>query len=262
MIRPPTTPPIPATVISLILSDVVGSALDVIASGPTVPSRSTCQQALEILAKYDLTVSTPSGILRTLQADSGRGTSNKNTAPLISYERVQNLVIADNKIALDAAREAARLAGFNVGLISKPLSGEAREVGFHLGDVLVRLAVEGNPLLRPACLIAGGETTVTVRGAGKGGRNQETALAAALRIAGTEQVAFITLATDGEDGQTEAAGAAVTGETLARAIALGLNLQGSLEDNDSGTFFKVLGDRVCTGPTGTNVNDLVFLFTW
>ncbi len=124
------------------------------------------------------------------------------------------------------------------------------------------MAVEGQPLQRPACIVAGGETTVTLRGRGKGGRNQELALGAAALLAGLPDVALVAFGTDGEDGPTDAAGAVVTGETLQRARALGLDPQAYLQNNDSYAFFSALGDLLITGPTGTNVNDLVFLFAF
>lgn len=239
----------PARVLGLILSDVVGNPLEVIASGPTVPADpDLAEQAWRVVEKYQLHKQLPLIVLETLLA------SNERPQPE-SAARVENRLIASNQMAGEAAARAARDLGFHAEYLADNWQGEAREVGKRFVDTL-RARAASQP--RPYCLIVGGETTVTVRGAGKGGRNQELALAAALAVAGQPQTVISTFATDGMDGPTEAAGATVTGETLARARARGLDAQTYLDNNDAYSFFSALGDLVITGLTGTNVNDLSF----
>ena len=177
---------------------------------------------------------------------------------LASFE-VTNLVVGDNKLASLAAVEQAQLEGFDAEILTNELQGEASEVGMMLAK---RLRDETSRRKRPFCLIAGGETTVTIQGDGKGGRNQELALAAEEELRGLENVMLISLATDGEDGPTDAAGAVATGETCQRGERLGLDTAGYLSRNDAYRYFQPLGDLVLTGPSGTNVNDLVFLIVW
>jgi len=245
----------PATLITLILSDVVGSPLEAIASGPTVPDPTTAADALALLERYALRERVSPAVLACLE----RQTSAK---PTPGYEHVINCLVGDNAQAAHAAVVQARKEGFHAALLTTFLQGEAREAGGFLGAVLRQMALSGDPLPRPACLVVGGETTVTLRGDGLGGRNQEVALAAAPLLDGLSAVLLVTLATDGEDGPTDAAGAAVDGSTLARARALGLSAETYLQRNDSYCFFTDLGDLIRTGPTGTNVNDLTFLFTF
>ncbi len=239
----------PAHVLALILSDVVGDPLDMIASGPTVPNSHSPGDALAVIEKYDLNLSP--NILTAL------GTTKK--PPNYPTSKLHNYIIANNKTAAQAALSQAEQDGFNTQLLTTTLQDEAREVGRELAGKLRQFAEEGYRA-RPFLIVAGGETTVTLKGNGIGGRNQEMALAAVEELAGLEDVAFITLATDGGDGPTDAAGAVVTGETLSRAQALGLDPAAYLNNNDSFTFFSQLGDCIITGPTQTNVNDLVFLF--
>lgn len=240
-----------AQVISLILSDVIGDRLEAIASGPTAPDPTTRERALAILHKYHLEQRAPASILFSLR--SGPETP-KPGDPL--FERVENIIIADNTRATQAARRQAETEGFAAEILSTAMRGEAREVGRQMVETLT-LATRKRR--RPFCLIAGGETTVTIQGNGRGGRNQELALAAVPALAGLENVMLIALATDGEDGPTEAAGAVATGETLGRARSLGLDAADHLSRNDAYTFFAALDDCLRSGPTGTNVNDLVFL---
>ncbi len=249
----------PATVISLILSDVVGNPLDVIASGPTVPDTTTFADAWNVLCRYDVVKDVPERVRAHLQAGVEGHIAETPKPGDPAFVRVQNLIIGSNAIAAMAARDAAQQAGFNTLLLSTYIEGEAREVGRVMAGIARSLIAEGWPIPRPACVIAGGETTVTLHGDGKGGRNQELALAAALALDGWPDVMLVTLATDGTDGPTDAAGAAVTGETVARARALGLDPADFLDRNDSYTFFDRLGDLIRTGPTNTNVNDLLFI---
>lgn len=252
----------PAQVVTLILSDVIGSPLDAIASGPTAADPTTYSDALGILEKYNITVQTPGAILDHLRR-GGAGElpeTVKPGDPLL--ERVSNRIVASNLQAAQAALDEAARGGFHALLLTTYLQGEASQAGVALAGILKQAALHGQPLPRPCCLVAGGETTVTLRGQGMGGRNQELALGAAFVLSGVPNAALVALATDGEDGPTDAAGAVVTGETLARARQSGLDPQVHLRQNDSYHLFAALDDLILTGPTGTNVNDLVFLFAF
>lgn len=240
-----------AKIISLILSDVIGNPLEAIASGPTAPDPTTKGEALQILDKYDLTKDVPLIILQSLLSSSE---TLKPDDPISA--RVQNMIIGDNKLAARAAWEQSEREGFHAEILTNELQGEAGEVGRELAH---RLRAENETRARPFCLIAGGETTVTIEGEGKGGRNQELALAAVEELSGLQDVMLVALATDGDDGPTDAAGAVATGESARRAQALGLNAADYLSRNDAYPFFDALGDLLKTGPTGTNVNDLIFL---
>jgi hydroxypyruvate reductase len=249
----------PATVIALLLSDVVGNPLDVIASGPTVPDPSTFAQAQAVIDKYRIGDQIPPPIRSHLTAGL-RGDvpeTPKEGDPV--FERVHNAVIGSNAIAAQAAQAEAEAMGYHTALLSTYVEGEAREVAKVIAAIAKSLRTEGWPLPRPACVIAGGETTVTIRGTGKGGRNQELALAAAIALDGWAGVTVIALATDGSDGPTDAAGAVVDGRTLARAQEIGLSAADHLARNDAYPFFDRLGDLIRTGPTNTNVNDLTFI---
>ncbi|MEA4909977.1 MAG: DUF4147 domain-containing protein [Anaerolineaceae bacterium] len=251
----------PAQVVALVLSDVVGSPLDVIASGPTVADRSTLDDVDHILEKYRLGGHLPGEVEAYLRKARTQGweTPKPGDARLA---RTNTQVVASNALAAQAAVEAARAQGFHAGLLSTRVTGEAAVVGGLLAGILCELAGGDGILPRPACLVAGGETTVTLRGDGLGGRNLETALGAVQGLEGVEKVALITLATDGEDGPSGAAGAVVTGETWSRARALELDPAAALGRNDSRPFFALLEDLLVTGPTGTNVNDLAFLVAY
>jgi glycerate 2-kinase len=237
----------PATLVTLVLSDVVGDPLDVIASGPTVPDPTTAADAQAVLERYGIWT----GRAVPLQETPKPGDP--------AFERVQHVIVGSNRLAAVAAVEQARQLGFNALLLSTYVEGEAREVARVTAALAKGIRGHGDPLSPPACLVWGGETTVTMRGEGKGGRNQELALASALALDGWPGVLVVTLATDGTDGPTDAAGAVATGETVARARALGLDPQAALDANDSHPFFDALGDLILTGPTGTNVNDLLFV---
>ena len=252
----------PSALVTLILSDVVGSPLDVIASGPTVPDTTTYQDALDIIERYDLRARTPSSILSALNAGIRGDTPETPKKGDPCFERTTNVLVADNYIAAAAAVEAAQKEGFNSMLLTTFLEGEARFAGKMLAGILRQIAVTGQPLPRPACLVAGGETTVTLVGDGLGGRNLEAALGAVAALAGVQDVALITLATDGDDGPTGAAGAVTTGDTLAKAIAAGLDPDEYLSRSDSYHFFDTLGGLLEPGPSGTNVNDLTFLIAF
>jgi hydroxypyruvate reductase len=246
-----------ATIVNLILSDVVGNPLEAIASGPTAPDPSTRQDALSILAKYRLENQLPLSINHALLSSPE---TPKPGDPL--FERVQNAIVGSNLSAAQAALKQAEEEGFHPYLLRADLQGEARDAAFELATYLRQTRQTGDPVPPPACIVAGGETTVTLRGDGKGGRNSELALAAVTELADFPGVMLVTLATDGEDGPTDAAGAVVTGEAYRRARSLGMNPIGYLGRNDSYSFFEALGDLLKPGPTGTNVNDLTFLFTF
>jgi glycerate 2-kinase len=237
----------PAALVTLVLSDVVGDPLDVIASGPTVPDPTTVADAQAVLKWYGI---------RTGRAVPFQETPKPGDP---AFERVQHVIVGSNRLAAVAAVEQARQLGFGALLLSTYIEGEAREVARVAAALAKGMRGHGDPLSPPACLVWGGETTVTVCGEGKGGRNQELALATALALDGWPGVLVMALATDGTDGPTDAAGAIATGETVARAEALGLDSQAALDANDSYPFFEALGDLILTGPTGTNVNDLLFV---
>lgn len=250
----------PAEVITLILSDVVGSPLDVIASGPTVPDETTYQTAWEVLDRYNLWEKVPASIQKHL--DAGRqdriAETPKPGDPI--FDRVTNVIVGDNAMAAEAAVAKAQAQGYNTLLLSTYVEGEAREVARVFAGIAREMAHHQRPLSPPACLIAGGETTVTLQGTGRGGRNTELALAAGIAIEGLERVAIAALATDGTDGPTDAAGAIADGTTVARARAQNLDPRDYLRRSDSYHFFEQLGDLIITGPTNTNVNDLIFVF--
>jgi len=252
----------PATVVSLVLSDVVGNPLDVIASGPTVPDPTTFADAWAVLERYGIVDAVPATVVSRLQAGLAGQVAETPKPGDAVFARVQNVIVGSNEIAAQAAVEEARRQGLNALLLSTYVEGEAREVARVFAGIAKGMAAHSWPLTPPACLVAGGETTVTVRGTGKGGRNQELALAAALAIDGWENVAVVGLATDGTDGPTDAAGAIAWGDTVARARELGLDAADYLANNDAYHFFQALGDLIITGPTNTNVNDLILVFAF
>lgn len=251
----------PAQVVSLILSDVLGSPLDVIASGPTAPDSSTFADCERIVEKYGLRETFPKSVLEHY-ARGVRGEvadTPKQDDPL--FARVTNVIIADNQIACAAAANAARLRGYTVNVLSTEMQGEAREIGQELGRLGKRGAwrVERGATNEKVCWLGGGEPTVKLRGNGKGGRAQELVLAAALEIAGDDEIVVLSAGTDGTDGPTDAAGAIADNTTVARGQAKGLDANKYLENNDSYPFFAALDDLLVTGPTNTNVNDLMIV---
>lgn len=247
----------PATVITLILSDVIGSPLDVIASGPTVPDPTTFADARRVIERYGIDV--PPAILDHLRrGETGDLPETPKPGDPV-FAAVQNVIVADNSGAAEAAVRRAEALGYHPLLLSTLIEGEAREVANVLAAVGKEIRLKGRPLPRPACLIAGGETTVTLRGAGRGGRNQELALAAALAIQGLDGIVIGSLATDGTDGPTDAAGGLVDGTTAARGREIGLSAQAALDQNDAYPYLDAVGDLLVTGPTHTNVNDLMIV---
>jgi len=237
----------PATVIALLLSDVVGDDPGVIGSGPTVPDSSTVADAVRILHKYD--VSVPAGALHE---------TPKPGDP--AFARSRHVIVGSNKQAIDAAADWARRLGYRTMVLSTTIEGETREIARMHAAIAREILSSNRPIRRPACLLSGGETTVTVRGRGLGGRNQEFVLAAILALGEAGPVTILSAGTDGIDGPTDAAGAiAVSGadsSTLARAASRGLDARRFLDDNDSYRFFEPLDALLKTGPTGTNVADV------
>ncbi len=246
----------PATVLSLLLSDVIGDNLDVIGSGPTAPDSSTFAAARAVLEKYDLAGKAPPSVLGRLESGM-RGEIPETPKPGdMLFERVQNLVVGSNTLAVAAAAAEARRLGLRPLVLSTLIEGETRDVARMHAAIAREAVLSGRPARPPVCLISGGETTVTLRGSGLGGRNQEFVLAAAIDLAGVNNVVILSGGTDGTDGPTGAAGAIADGRTVARARELGLDAAGMLAANNSYRFFEPLGDLVRTGPTNTNVMDV------
>jgi glycerate 2-kinase len=226
----------PATLLTLILSDVIGDNLDAIGSGPTVPDPTTLADARGICAKYGIEIEFP------------------EDAETPKKLPVSAVMVGSNALAVEAAAEEAKRLGYNTLILSTYIQGEAREVARVHAAIAKEIVLSNRPLRRPACVISGGETTVTVRGKGLGGRNQEFALAAAIEIAGhREQMVILSAGTDGADGPTDAAGAMVDTGTLLRGNKDPAKF---LQNNDSYHFLEASGDLIKTGPTGTNVADI------
>jgi hydroxypyruvate reductase len=245
----------PAAVEALLLSDVIGDDIDVIGSGPAAPDASTFGAAAEILRRYGIVERVPAAVRERIERGE-RGEiaeTPKPGDPL--FKRVRNTVVGGNRLALEAARQCARGLGFHTLVLASEVQGETREVARMHAAIAREVAKTGQPVKAPACLITGGETTVTIRGGGLGGRNQEFVLAAALDIAGMERTVAFSAGTDGTDGPTDAAGAVADGDTLRRNP----EARGYLDRNDSYHYFEGLGDLVKTGPTGTNVMDVRIL---
>lgn len=252
----------PAPILTLALSDVVGDDLTVIASGPTAPDPTTFADACAVLDRLGLWATVPTAVATRLRRGTGGELPDtpKPGDPVLA--RVHHVIVGSNAQAASAAVSRAGELGLRADVLSTAQQGEARDLGASLARLGRDLQSGRGPLAPPACLILGGETTVTVRGSGRGGRNQEAALAAAIGLDGVPGVAVACLATDGGDGPTDAAGALVDGTTVARAEARSLDAQALLERNDSYAFFSALGDHLVTGPTGTNVADLYCVFAW
>jgi len=246
----------PATILNLILSDVVGDPLDFIASGPTVPDSTTFNDAIKVLEKYRLWRSAPPSIRKVL-ADGQKGLIPETPkAGDEAFKKTHNVIVGNNRSASLAACECLREARLNTLLLTATLEGEAREAGIILATIARELFASENPARKPAGIVAGGETTVAVTGKGLGGRNQEIPLAASQKLNGLDGVVIASLTTDGVDGPTDAAGAIADGKTLSRAAESGLTPEHFLSENNSYAFFERLGDLMFTGPTGTNVNDV------
>jgi glycerate 2-kinase len=239
----------PARVVTLLISDVPGDDPVDIASGPTVPDPTTCEDALAILRRYRIDV--PEKVRRVLE--SGAGETVKPGDPRLAH--CETRMIATPQMALEAAAQIARSAGIAAHILSDRVQGEARDVGMTLGAIALQVADRGEPFAPPCVLLSGGETSVTVRGSGRGGRNVEFLLSLALTLHDHPRIHAIAADTDGVDGQEETAGALITPDSIARAWRAGISPRETLDNNDAHALFEALGDRVITGPTLTNVND-------
>lgn len=246
-------------IVTLILSDVIGDDLSVIASGPTVPDPSTFADAWRVIENFNLIDQLPPAVRARLERGLNGAIADTPKPGDAIFERVQTVIIGSNARAAQAAELAAKQLNFNTLLLSTFIQGEAREVAQVAAAIAKEIHRHNRPVAKPACVIWGGETTVTLKGHGLGGRNQELALAAAIAIDGLPNTLIAALGSDGTDGPTDAAGAIVTDDTLSRARAIGLDAHAHLADNDAYHFFRPLGDLIVTGPTGTNVNDLLFI---
>ncbi|MRX07723.1 DUF4147 domain-containing protein [Pseudoduganella sp. FT25W] len=239
----------PAKVVTLLISDVPGDDPRDIASGPTVADASTCEDALAIIRRYAIDL--PERVLEVLR--SGRGESIKPGDPQLAGNEIR--IIATPQMALEAAARVAAEHGLTAHILGDSIEGEARDVGKVMAGIALQAARRGQPFRAPCVLLSGGETTVTVRGTGRGGRNVEFLLSCAIALRGEANVYGLAGDTDGVDGLEEIAGACITPDTLARAFAAGLRPADSLDNNDGHGFFQALGDSIVTGPTLTNVND-------
>lgn len=246
----------PATVVSLLLSDVVGDDLDVIASGPTVPDSSTYSDCEAILKRYGLLDKIPAAVVTRIAEGVAGAFADTPKAGAPIFDRVTNIVVGSNRDALAAARSVAAELGYNPIVLTSRLEGEARNAARFLVQVLTEAHLSGQPAGPPLCLLSAGETTVTLKGGGKGGRNTELALAAAIHLSEDPSCALLSGGTDGTDGPTDAAGAIVDGGSVKRAMARGFDVEKALAKNDSYTVLAASGDLLITGPTRTNVMDL------
>ena len=246
----------PARVLTLILSDVVGDSLDVIASGPTVGDPTTFTQALAALERHKIREKAPDAVKNYLEAGAAGKYPETPKPGDPELAGVINLLVGTNAVAVQAAEDAARALGYHTTVLSSTVTGETKEAAAAHAAVAREIVTTGQPQIRPACVLSGGETTVTIKGAGKGGRNQEFALAAALSIQGLPGTVILSAGTDGTDGPTDAAGAMADGTTVKRAKAAGMDASTHLDNNDAYPLFEKLGDLLMTGPTLTNVMDL------
>lgn len=239
----------PARLVTLLISDVPGDDPQLIASGPTVPDSSTAAEAMAILERFRLDA--PQSVLKFLNSPAARTPDASD--PLFAGNEVH--IIASPKLSLQAAAQCAESMGVRALVLSDAIEGESQEVGGAFASIVRKVLAQGQPIAPPCVILSGGETTVTLRGAGKGGPNSEFALALALGLAGEAGVTALVCDTDGIDGSEDNAGCIVDESTLPRAVELGLDAATYLCDNDAWSFFDALGDLVVTGPTGTNVND-------
>lgn len=250
----------PATVLTLVLSDVVGDDLDVIASGPTVPDRSTFQDVATVFDRYWIWEKVPCSVSHRVRKGLLGEVSETPKPGDPVFDRCCVELVGTNLSALEAARRAAEALGYRTLILSTGMEGDTDEVARMHAAVAKEILRSGNPLPTPACILSGGETTVRLRGEGKGGRNQQFVLAAAVALQGTEHVVVLSAGTDGTDGPTDAAGAIADGRTVSRGKEKGLDAEDHLRRNDAYPFFQALGDLMITGPTRTNVMDVrIFL---
>jgi len=246
----------PAKTLALILSDVIGDPVDAIASGPTAEDTSTFSDAKEVLEKYGLWERVPESVRNFIARGLAEEELRRHEKRRIN---AQNIIIGNNLVAARAAEEEARARGYNTLLLTTHLEGESREVARVFVAIARDIRRYGIPIKTPAAVIAGGETTVTVTGDGKGGRNQEFVLSAAVRMDDMSKTVIASIGTDGIDGMSEAAGAIADGFTVKRAEELGIDPEKFLQKNDSNSFFTALNDALLTGRTGTNVNDIMIM---
>lgn len=249
----------PARVVGLLLSDVIGDPLDVIASGPTVPDASTFSDCRAIIDRYNLNDELPESVNKHITAGENGHILETPGSDDPVFDRVENILIANSSQAMEAAHRKAGDLGYQSIILSGSIDGETREIARVYAAMAREIRISGHPAPPPVCIISGGETTVTLRGKGKGGRNQEFVLAAAPGISGLDNIVIFSAGTDGTDGPTDAAGAVADGRTLDRAKAAGLDAAAFLDENDAYHFFQALDDLVITGPTNTNVMDLRLL---
>jgi hydroxypyruvate reductase/glycerate 2-kinase len=246
----------PATLVTLILSDVAGDPLDVIASGPTTPDPTTFSQALEVVEKFNLMNDVPSGILRYLRdGKSGLKPETPKQSDTI-FDKTSNLLIGTNRLALEAARQKTLEYNINALIIDDQLQGDTSSVADYLVETALKFK-ENEDEVKPVCLLFGGETTVKMTGKGKGGRNQHLALQIALLLKDLPGITVLSAGTDGNDGPTGAAGAVVDSDTFANASSESIDPVKFLNDFDSFHFFKRVGGHIITGPTMTNVMDII-----
>lgn len=249
----------PATLVTLILSDVIGDPLDSIASGPTSPDRSTFNDCLAIIDKYNLTGKIPNAVESYLRKGANNLVPDTPKIGDSAFERTYNFIIGSNWESVRVAKHQAEQLGYHTLVLSTFIEGETRDVARVHAAIAKEIRKTGNPIAAPACVISGGETTVTIRGDGLGGRNQEFVLAAAMDISDLTNVVVLSAGTDGSDGPTDAAGAIADGETISRAKELKLHALDYLQRNDSYHYFEKLDDLIKTGPTNTNVMDIRLL---
>ncbi|MCK4599877.1 DUF4147 domain-containing protein, partial [Candidatus Bipolaricaulota bacterium] len=249
----------PAQVLALVLSDVPGDHLEAIASGPTALDPTTFTDARQLLQRYGLWEEVPPSVRARIEAGACGNASETPKPGDQSFLKVQNVIVGSGSVAAAAAQAEGKRLGYHTLILTTTLEGEAREVGRVLATLAREEISFGRPIKPPALILAAGETTVTVRGNGKGGRNQELALSAALGIEGLSQVAIASLGTDGRDGPTDAAGGMVDGGTVARLRGQRIDPERCLAENDSYQALSKAEDLIITGPTGTNVADLCFV---
>jgi len=250
----------PATLVTLILSDVTGDDLDAIASGPTVPDRSTFGDCMAIVDKYDLVEKLPLSVISYLKNGvQGREPETPKPGDRV-FDRTLALITGSCALSVSSAKQKAVELGYNAIILSSCIEGETRDVAKVHAAIAKEILKSGNPVSIPGCVVSGGETTVTIHGDGLGGRNMEFVLAAAIEIDGLGGITLLSGGTDGTDGPTDSAGAIADGSTVRTARGRGLDPAAYLSNNDSYHFFEATGDLLMTGPTMTNVMDLrIFL---
>jgi len=248
-----------ARIISLILSDVIGDDLDIIGSGLSAPDTGSFDDCMEILKRHSIWDKIPKPVNNRIKAGINGQIQETPKSGAPEFANVDNLIIGSLSDAISAAKKEAKNQGFTPLVLSSMIQGEAREVAKVLCAIAKEIRLSGHPILTPACLLSGGETTVTIKGQGKGGRNTELALAAGIELVGASSTLLLSAGTDGTDGPTDAAGAFVNGSTVTRAALVDLSASQHLAQNNSYPFFQSLGDLLITGPTYTNVMDLQIL---